>query len=253
VLRALENRFLFPAVRAAVNWTAAPPELNARDVEVVSSDGTRIHCWWCAPDGWTPGRGSLLYCHGNGENLSLRGPILLRWQQKLGVAVLIFDYPGYGKSGGKPTEAGCYAAADAAYLWLTKMANLSAEQIVLYGGSLGGAVAIDVALRLPCRALITVAAFTSVPDMAQRLFWWLPVRWLVRNRFDNLKKIAGLRRPIFLAHGTADRLVPFRHAERLFAAADAPKHFFPMPGYDHYHTPGPEFYEAVAAFLGDNP
>src|SRR5207253_8642806 len=139
-------------------------------------------------------------------------------------------------------ESGCYAAADAAFDWLVNVQKVQAERIILYGGSLGGGVAIELAGRRPHRALILVSTFTSVPDMAQRLYPWLPARWLVRNRFENMAKIGKCTKPIFCAHGTKDSIVPFEQGQRLFAAAPEPKRFFPMEGYDHNHTPGPDFY-----------
>jgi fermentation-respiration switch protein FrsA (DUF1100 family) len=249
VLLALENRFIFVPATAARDWQPPPADLNIQDVELTSAEGTRIHAWWMTPRDWRPEQGALLYCHGNAGNLSHRGEVLRRWRDLMHLAVLIFDYPGYGRSEGRPTEAGCYAAGDVAYDWLISVAKVPGERIVLYGGSLGGAIATDLAVRWPHRALVLVSAFSSLPDMAQRQFPWLPARWLVRNRFDNLRKIAACHRPVFLAHGTADRVVPFAQGELLFAAANEPKQFFPMRGYDHNHTPGPDFYEALRQFL----
>jgi fermentation-respiration switch protein FrsA (DUF1100 family) len=108
-----------------------------------AADGTPIHAWWCPAPSGEPTRNVLLYCHGNAGNLSQRGFLVDRWQKQLGVAVLIFDYPGYGKSGGKVSEAGCYAAADAAYDWLMEHQHISPQHLLLYGGSLGAAVAVD--------------------------------------------------------------------------------------------------------------
>ena len=123
------------------------------------------------------------------------------------------------------------------------------ERVLLYGGSLGCAVATDLACRRPRRGLVLVSPFTSIPDMAQKQFPWLPGRWLVRQRFDSLAKIGCCRVPVFIAHGTADRLIPFAQGERLYQAANEPKCFFPMPGYDHNHTPGSDFYDALRDFL----
>ncbi len=247
MLLALEDRFLFRPTRAAEEW-CPPPNDRVQDVEWQLSSGPRVHAWWCPTEDWHPARGAVLYLHGNAGNVSHRGDSITRWQQEFGVGVLVVDYPGYGRSTGRPTEAGCCAAADAGHAWLAGEARVPAERILLYGGSLGCAVAIDLAARLPHRAIVLVSAFTSVRDMARRLVPWLPRRW-VRDRFDNLAKIGSCRRPVFIAHGTADRLVPFEQGERLFAAANEPKEFFPMPGYDHQHTPGPDFYEALRRFL----
>jgi fermentation-respiration switch protein FrsA (DUF1100 family) len=251
LMQRVVNRFLFRPVTQAQDWQPPPPGMRVEDVDLTSADGTHIHAWWATPSGWKPEDGAVLYCHGNAGNLSHRGESLRRWLDLMGMAVLIFDYPGYGKSGGRPTEVGCYAAADAAYDWLTGKIGVRPEKVLLYGGSLGGAVAIDVASRRPHRAVVLVAAFASLQDMARRQFRWLPTRWLVRGRWDNVAKI-GRCGPVFIAHGTADRVVPFSQGERLFAAAREPKQFFPLPGHDHHHTPGPDFYEALRRFLEQN-
>ncbi len=208
VLLALENFFLYPALPASQGWEEPPPGLAVEDVWLESADGTAIHAWFAAPSGWTPAAGALLYCHGNAGNLSTRGPALLNFQKLLGLAVFIFDYPGYGKSGGKPSEAGCYASGDAAYQYLTTIKGVPPASVLLYGGSLGGAVAVDLATRYPHRAVILVSTFTSFPDMAQYKFPWLPGRWFVRNQFLSLDKIKTLRSPVFIAHGTEDRTIP---------------------------------------------
>jgi fermentation-respiration switch protein FrsA (DUF1100 family) len=248
VLRRLVSYFLFHPIGHTHDWQPPPPGLPVEDLDLTSSEGTRIHAWWAVPPGWQPANGAMLYCHGNAGNLSHRGEGLRRWLDLMGMAVLIFDYPGYGKSGGTPTEAGCYAAADAAYERILA-AGVPAERVLAYGGSLGGAVAIDVASRRPHRALVLVAAFSSLEDMARRQFPLLPTRWLVRDQWDNLTKIRRCRHGVFIAHGTADRVVPFSQGQRLFSAAPEPREFFPMPGHDHHHTPGPEFYRALRGFL----
>ena len=120
-------------------------------------------------------------------------------------AVLIFDYPGYGRSGGRPSEAGCYAAADAAHDWLTAAGRVPAGRVIVLGRSLGAGVAVDLACRRPVRALVLYSPFTSFPDLAQEKCRWLPTRRLVQNRFDNLAKIGGVRGPVFIAHGNGGR------------------------------------------------
>ncbi len=248
MLRRLVSRFVFHPVEHSRDWLPPPPGLPVEDLDLAGAASTRIHAWWATPPGWQPADGALLYCHGNAGNLSHRGEGIRRWLNLFGMGVLIFDYPGYGKSGGRPTEAGCYAAADASYDWLLK-AGVPGERVLLYGGSLGGAVAIDVAARRPHRALVLVSAFSSLEEMARKVLPWLPTRWLVRDQWDNLAKIRRCTRGVFIAHGTADRVVPFAQGERLFAAAPQPRQFFRMPGHDHHHTPSPDFYKALRDFL----
>jgi uncharacterized protein len=251
VLMFLENAFLYHP-SGPEDWSEPPHGLRAQDVEVQASDGTRIHGWWCPPEGWEPARGAILYCHGNAGNLSHRGDLVPEWQQQLGQAVLMIDYPGYGRSEGKPSEAGCYAAADAGYDWLVEVKKVPAERILLWGASLGGGVMVDLATRRPHRALVLFSTFTSIPDVAQSVFFWAPARYLVRTKYDNLDKIARCTRPVFIAHFTGDNLVPFSQSERLFSGANEPKSFFPMRGGYHHESPTPDFYPALRRFLAQH-
>ncbi len=244
----LENLLVYRPRRHSADWRP-PPDGHVEDVVVPLPDGTHIHAWWCPVEGWEPGRGAMLYCHGNAGNLSHRGAGIGHWQRELGQAVLIFDYPGYGKSEGRPTEAGCYAAADAACDWLVQAQQIPAERLLLYGGSLGGGVAVDLAARRPHRALLLLATFDSMPGVAQQLYPWLPVRWVMRNRFDSVTKIRNCRRPVFIAHGDRDRLIPPALGRRLFEAANEPKSFFTLQGRDHHDPPGADFWEALREFL----
>jgi hypothetical protein len=123
------------------------------------------------------------------------------------------------------------------------------EQIVIYGESLGGGVALELATQRPHRALCLVRTFTSIPDMAREVFPLLPMQWLVTDRFDNLKKIEQIAGPVFIAHGTADQLIPYAHGQRLFAAAGKPRRFFPMQGMGHNDPLPPEFFARLRQFL----
>lgn len=249
VLLFLENWLIFRPTPARKGWVE-PPNRNYHDVELTSVDGTRLHAWWCPPEDWQPAHGAVLYSHGVAGNLSYRGQQALRWQaEPLRQAVLLYDYPGYGKSAGRPSEAGCYAAADAGYDWLIREKQVAPERLLLYGGSLGGAVAAEIASRRPHRALVLVATFTSLADMVRRLYPWLPLSRLMRTQFDTLARVRHSTRPLFIAHGTMDRLVPIAHGEQLFAAAPEPKHFLRMEGLEHRHSPIPQFYTELADFL----
>jgi fermentation-respiration switch protein FrsA (DUF1100 family) len=250
VLLALENRCLFPGA-SSWGWCEPLADLDVEEVRLTSSAGDEIHAWWSAPPGWTPARGAVLYSHGNGGNLSYRSLNVWRWRHELDRGVLIYDYPGYGKSSGRPSEAGCYAAADAAYDFLANDKRVPPGEVVLLGSSLGGAMATDLAVRRPHRMLILVNAFTSFPDMAQKVVPWLPARWLVRNQMNNLAKIAKCPGPVCITHGTADGLVPFSQGERLYAAAPEPKRFLPREGEPHAHPEGDAFYQAVVRFLDE--
>ncbi len=139
----LENLLVFRGETARENWQD-PPIARIEEVIFSTAGGIRIHAWYLPS---LPGNGAMLICHGNGGNISYRGDSLQRFQEHLGCSVLIFDYPGYGKSEGKPTEAGCYASAEAGLRWLTEQQKIPANRIILYGESLGGGVAVEMACR----------------------------------------------------------------------------------------------------------
>jgi fermentation-respiration switch protein FrsA (DUF1100 family) len=245
VLSFFENALIYHP-HGATDWVVPPKSLGAEDVWLRSADGTRIHAWWCpVPEA----KAALLYCHGNAGNLSYRQEAIAELRQVVGVSVLIFDYPGFGRSEGKPGESACYQAADAAYDWLAQ--RVPPEQIILFGKSLGGAIATDLAVRKPHGALVLVKTFTSIADMGKQMFPWLPVRWLVRHQYDTLGKIGRCPRPILIAHGDCDRLIPIQQGEQLFAAAPEPKRFVVMKGCDHNDPFPADFLTALAAFVKD--
>jgi fermentation-respiration switch protein FrsA (DUF1100 family) len=248
VLLFLERKLIFRPVAAAEHWLA-PPNPLVQDVELRIEDGTKIHGWWCPVADWSPDQGALLYCHGNAGNLSWRAGAIAQWQKEMHLSVFIFDYPGFGRSEGSPSEEACYAAGDAAYDWLAKTRHVAPESIILYGKSLGGGVAIDLATRRPHSALVLAKTFTSMPDEAQKVCPIMPARWLVRTQFDNLSKIKKCTQPVFIAHGTTDGLIPFSFGQRLFEAANEPKQFCAMEGVDHNDPLTAEFYQSLRAFL----
>jgi len=244
--QALETSLLFHPIKASEGWLAPPADLPVEDVCLHAADGNRIHAWWLARSG---SQGAILFCHGNGGNLSYWRPTMAAFVNMLGQSVLIFDYPGYGRSEGKPSEPGCYAAADAAYDWLVQAKRKRPELITLFGESLGGGVATDLAARKPHRALVLTKTFTSVPDMAKKSPLTSASASLVRNQFDNLDKIGRCSGPIFIAHGDRDRLIPLSQGQKIFRAAPQPKQFFLLQGCDHNDPYPADFYTALAKFL----
>jgi pimeloyl-ACP methyl ester carboxylesterase len=240
----LETKLVYMAA-SADSWTP-PGKLPAEDVELVSEDGTALHAWWIPAEG---GEGAILFCHGQAGNLSSRGWLMQRLK-RLNKPILLFDYPGYGRSEGSPTEAGCCAAGDAAYDWLVNEKKVPPARIILMGKSLGGGIAVDLASRLPHRALVLAMTYTTLPDVGQHLFPILPAKLIMRNRFDNLSKIGRCTGPVFLAHGTADWKIPMSHSEELYKAAPGPKRFFPMEGVGHgFPSLTDECLDELAAFL----
>jgi hypothetical protein len=247
VMKCLEGRLVFAPARADAAWADAP-EPTIQDVWLASADGTRLHAWFLPADG---DAGTVLLSHGYGGNLSGLGPMMLALRQNLGRSVLAYDYPGFGKSDGEPTEAGCYAAGDAAYDWLTGDRGVPPGRVVLLGQSLGGGVAVDLAARRDHEALVLEYTFTRPPDTAKVHYPWLPCRTLMSNRFDNLAKIGRCRRPVFVIHGTADEVVPVDQGERLFAAANEPKQFLAIEGAGHGAEFGDRLYGPLRRFLDD--
>jgi fermentation-respiration switch protein FrsA (DUF1100 family) len=247
MLMLLENWLVYPRTTASAYWRQ-PHDANVQDVYLTTSDGTKVHGWWCPRK---DADGALLYLHGNAGNLSHRHDIVTTLRDQLGVSVLIVDYPGYGKSEGSPSESGCYATAEAAYDWLTKQQKIAPEKVILFGKSMGGGVAVELASRRDHRALVLVKTFTSMPDVGAGLYWWLPVRWLMRNRFDSMSRIGQCKRPLFVAHGTSDSLIPFALGKELYEAANEPKRFLALPGVDHNDELPEVFFTDLKKFLNE--
>lgn len=249
MLLTLERPFVFRPTKASKDWQSPPAVINAQDVTLQISAKVTIHAWWCPPDGWTPEDGALLYCHGNAGNLSHRGEQIHDWQKEFGVAVMIFDYPGFGRSTGKPTEKGCYSSAEASWTWVVETQKVKPEDVIILGGSLGGGAAIELAQARPFRALVVMSSFTSVPDVAAKRYPWLPVRRLMRNRFESQRKIVNCHGPIFITHGTSDRVIPFEMGRKLYETAQEPKQFYPLNGHDHCDPAGVDFYDELKRFM----
>lgn len=217
--------------------------LAYEDVEVEAADGVRLHGWYLPG----PRRAALLYCHGNAGNVSHRLPKLRALHDRLGVAILIFDYRGYGRSAGRPDEAGTYADARAMRAWLR---GRSAGPVAYLGTSLGAAVAARLAVEDPPAALVLETPFASVQAMAHAT---LPgAGWLFRTRYDTLETVRRLRAPLLVLHGDTDEVVPIRQARAVFDAAPAPKTFVILPGARHndtYLAGGDTYWRAWATFL----
>lgn len=217
--------------------------LAYEDVEVEAADGVRLHGWYLPG----PRRATLLYCHGNAGNVSHRLAKLRAFHDRLGVGILIFDYRGYGRSAGRPDEAGTYADARAMRAWLR---GRTAGPIAYLGTSLGAAVAARLAVEDPPDGLVLETPFASVPAMAHAT---LPgAGWLFRTRYDTVEAVRRLRAPLLVLHGDADEVVPIRQARAVFDAAPAPKVFVTLPATRHndtYLAGGETYWRAWATFL----
>ncbi len=247
-LMANERRIVFQPDEFGGRTVVPLPDslgLVANRLELTSNDGVRI-AGIVIPVADTAAQW-LLYLHGNAGNVtsSMLPQFYHRWHA-LGVNILAIDYRGFGESESRmPDEQGTYADARAAYDWLRATRGVPAERIILYGHSLGSGVATELALRVQAAGLIIEGAFTSVPDIGAEIYPWYPVRWLSSQRFDNLDKIGRVAVPKLILHASDDRIVPYAHGQRLFAAARAPKEWVELKG-GHMHA----FLEDSARFWG---
>jgi len=207
---------------------AAPSQagLPYEDIHLKISDGINLHGWYIPVP---QPRGTVLFLHGNAGNISHRLDSV-RMFHRLGYSTLIFDYRGYGNSGGTPSEQGTYQDAEAAWRYLTEQRHIPSCRIVLYGESLGGAVAAWLAARQKPAALVIASGFTSVPDLGQHIYPYLPVRWLARIHYDTRESLRTVAAPVLIAHSPEDDIIPFEHGRALFAAANPPKQFLELAG-----------------------
>ena len=219
-IRYFENSFIYFPPRYPEGFPPADlAPLHVEDVRLTTQDNVRLNAWYLLSPG---SQKALLWFHGNAENIG-HGLGRLAFYSRLGVNVLAVDYRGYGRSGGSPNEAGVYRDADAAYDYLVQIRHVRPKNIIVFGHSLGGAVAIDLASRRECGGLIVQSSFTSIRDMARRTFGIPLFEYIPKSRLDSLAKIQQVRAPIFIVHGTRDETVPFSMGQRLSTAAPEPK------------------------------
>jgi fermentation-respiration switch protein FrsA (DUF1100 family) len=211
---------------AELQATPAQWGLPYEEVRLLTADKLQLHGWYIPHPAATR---TLLFFHGNGGNISHRGESLEIFY-RLGLNVLIIDYRGYGHSEGRPDEAGFTLDAAAAWDYLSKQRGVPARQIIIFGRSLGGAVATQLAAEVEPGALILESTFSSGRDMASHLFPLLSHFVLLRYRFDNEAHIRQLNSPLYMAHSPEDEIIPFTLGEKLYAAASVPKRFFVMRG-----------------------
>ena len=229
-----QERIAFPAPRAPVPHPAEVGLPHGERVEVVTPSGTRLVGWFLRPRGTGQASPSLLWFYGNGENIAGIWPVVRDFQPP-GAALLVLDYPGYGASDGRATEAGVYETADAGYAYLRARAEVDAARIFVYGRSLGTAVASYVAARHAVAGLILESPFTNAADMSGQHYRLFPRR-VLRLGLDNIARMARVRCHVLVFHGTADRLVPIEMGRRVAAAAAGPVEFMPIQGAGHNQT-----------------
>lgn len=228
MLRAFEHSQVFHPDKVLV---ASASKLGRpfEEVDFQARDGARLHGWYF-PETNAPAAPVFLYCHGNAGNISHRldtaGALL-----SAGASVMIFDYRGYGRSAGRPSEEGTYRDAHAAYDWLLAKGH-PADRIMVFGESLGGGVASELAASATVGGLVLQSTFTRITDLGAELFPWIPVRLLGSIRYPTIERLPSIRVPVLVLHSRGDGLVRYAHAERNFAAANEPKLLVEIRG-DH--------------------
>jgi fermentation-respiration switch protein FrsA (DUF1100 family) len=235
------------------DWIVTPDHLGLRAEEVylAPEPGVRLHAWFFPHPN---AQATLLFCHGNAGNASHRlGNTQLLLQA--GLQVLLFDYRGYGRSSGTPSEQGLYRDAEAAWLHLVERPDTVGTPRVIFGRSLGGAVAVELATRVEAEGLVVESTFTSIRTLTRLVFpLSLPQ---IPVKYDSLSKIGGLAMPLLAIHGERDELVPFADGRALYEAAPEPKAWYPIPGAGHndtYLVGGNAYFRRLAAFAsGSNP
>jgi fermentation-respiration switch protein FrsA (DUF1100 family) len=231
-------------------WIMTPSRLGleAEEVHLAPEPGIHLHAWFFPrPDPLA----SLLFCHGNAGNVSHRLENVFYLLQT-GFQVLLFDYRGYGHSTGQPSEEGLYQDAVSAWRHLVERADTTSAPRIIFGRSLGGAVAIELASRVQADGLIVESTFTSIRTLA-RLVLPLPMPELP-VKYDSLSKIGQLKMPLLAIHGQEDELIPFADGQVLFDAAPEPKAWYPIPGAGHndtYLTGGEAYFQRLAAFASE--
>ena len=223
-----QERMVFLPEIGGREYAGTPQALGLafEDVTLRTEDGETLAAWYVPA---SRPRGAVLFCHGNAGNISHRLDFLLMFH-RMGYSTLIFDYRGYGRSSGRPTEAGTYRDARAGWDYLVAVQGIAPGKVVLYGESLGGAVAARLAEQTDPGALVLASAFTSVPDLGAEIYPFLPVRGLARIRYDTRDSLTRVRAPVLVAHSPGDEIVPFSHGEALYQAASEPKAMLRLAG-----------------------
>ncbi len=244
-----QGRYLyFPNIPTReLQTTPADIGYDYDDVTVQTADDQKLHGWFIERD--SP-RGTVLFFHGNAGNISHRLDSIAFWH-KQGFEVLIFDYRGYGRSSGTPSEAGTYQDGQALWDYLLNERHADPEQIVLFGRSLGAAIAARIAYENAPRALILESVFSSVRDMGRRYYPWLPVRWITRLHYDTAALASQIDCPILVIHSRDDEIIPFDQGRKVFEQATEPKEFLEILG-DHnggFILSGPLYRDGVGEFL----
>jgi uncharacterized protein len=249
MIRSLLNAMVYFPSREIVE-TPDQAGLEYRELVLSTYDGERLHGWWI--DSRARTLGPLLLCHGNagnGGDRVLHAALLTT----VGFDVLLFDYRGYGRSSGRPSEDGTYRDAAAALSCRLEQAGVDPRRVFYLGESLGGAVALDLALDHPPAGLVLLSAFTGIRELGPVHYPFVPTG-LIPDAYPTMRRIHALRAPLLVLHGERDEIVPLSHARALFEAAPTPRDIHVFPGLGHNDLAargGPEFAEVIAAWASE--
>jgi len=247
VIMSFEEKFIFfPSKYPEGHYEDARYIPNLQECWIRTEDGVQLHAWFASVD--TP-IATLVISHGNAGNIANRNE-LMRRLLRTGFNILMYDYRGYGKSEGLPDEQGVYKDGRAAFDYVLTLQVVDPKRIVLWGTSLGGAVAIDVATQRPAAALILESTFSSAKDMARALYPFLPTRFFLRSQFNSIDKIRNITIPVLSMHGSRDAIVPLALGKRLFNAANEQAVAFFLEGRLRFGDIAARIAEALDALGG---
>ena len=244
--RWFEKKLIYYPTRT-IEFTPQEINLSFEDIYFNTSDSVKLNGWFIPAE--NP-KATLIFCHGNGGNIGDRLHSLSIFN-RLGLNVFIFDYRGYGRSGGRPFEEGTYLDAKAAYDYLVKREDVDRSKILVYGESLGGAIAYELAIESKVNAVITLGTFSSILDMCRAIYPFFPVRLIVRTEYDTISKVKKVKVPKLIIHSADDEIVPFGQGKKLFSHASEPKEFYEMHGghNDTIFVYEKEFCQKISDFL----
>jgi fermentation-respiration switch protein FrsA (DUF1100 family) len=243
----MQRAIMYPAPQTGRTAPAAAGFPEAQEIVLDTADGEKAIAWHVPPRGGKP---VVIFFHGNGEVLAWRVPRFLGIVED-GTGLIALSFRGYAGSTGSPSEAGLIADAEAAYRFAAS--HYAPARIVPWGYSLGSGVAVAIAATHPVGGLILEAPYTSTVDITVAAFPFLPVRWLLRDRFHSDRRIGNVRTPLLIMHGGRDRVIPIRFGERLFALANEPKTMVRFDEADHVYSDDIGTLAAVRKFLGSLP
>ncbi len=244
--KSLYSKFLYPATKDVYR----SPKYYGWDFEevILESNHFKTYGWYIPPD--SEPIGYVLFSHGNAGNIADRLESVGIFR-KMGLAVLVYDYGGYGKSTGKPSEKRCCEDAYLMWKWLTEIKKIPTDKIILFGRSLGGAVTADLATRVNCAGVILESTFLSTIDVGRDIFGWVPKSFAMGNEFNTKDKLSKIKSPVLVVHSPEDRLVKFYHGRKIYELIESEKYFLEIRGdhNDGFIITGEKYLNGLKSFI----